>query len=323
MVDFGADGSYGKSSKKLKEHYGIEVPISAIRITTHNHGAAMAEARDLRLESKLPKGGVTTVIGQTDGSMVPVVTIKPIENEESPKDGRKRRSLGWEEARLSLARDIDKVTPYYAATMRSVEESVHLLVDCLIKAGAGELTMLHCMGDGATWIVLRIMKHLETLGCHVTFLLDFYHLGEYLAEAGEVIRPDLKRTWLTKQQERAKENRIDEVLAELAAHCESHDVALCCRTRGIGDRHECPAATCKRYIETRLSQLDYKGAIEAGLPIGTGEVEGGHRSVIQPRIKPSGAWWLVSSIEKILALRTTRANNEWEPYWTQLRQAAA
>jgi hypothetical protein len=77
MVDFGADGSYGKSSKKLKEHYGIEVPISAIRITTHNHGAAMAEARDLRLESKLPKGGVTTVIGQTDGSMVPVVTIKP------------------------------------------------------------------------------------------------------------------------------------------------------------------------------------------------------------------------------------------------------
>jgi hypothetical protein len=215
------------------------------------------------------------------------------------------------------------VTPYYAATMRSVEESVHLLVDCLIKAGAGELTMLHCMGDGATWIVLRIMKHLETLGCHVTFLLDFYHLGEYLAEAGEVIRPDLKRTWLTKQQERAKENRIDEVLAELAAHCESHDVALCCRTRGIGDRHECPAATCKRYIETRLSQLDYKGAIEAGLPIGTGEVEGGHRSVIQPRIKPSGAWWLVSSIEKILALRTTRANNEWEPYWTQLRQAAA
>lgn len=319
-VDFAADESYEKSSGKMKEHYGIEVPVSAIRGMTERHGAAMAEARDLVMDSKLPKCGAETVIGEMDGSMVPIVRIKPIENAESPQDGRKRRALGWEEARLCLGRDIDKVDGHYAATMGSVEKATDLLVDCLVKAGAGESTRLHCMGDGAPWIVNRTMGRFEG---QAIFLLDFYHLSEYLSDAGDVIAPGRKQTWFRQQQERAKENRIDEVMDELLAHCENHDIARCRRSYGPGDREECPATRCKRYIEKRLEYLDYQSAIQAGLPIGTGEVEGGHRSVIQDRIKSGGAWWLIDNVEKMLALRTNRANQGWEPYWDHLRQEAA
>ena len=53
-VDFGADESCEKSAQKFKEHYGIEVPVSAIREMIYRHGAAMAEARDLEMESSLP-----------------------------------------------------------------------------------------------------------------------------------------------------------------------------------------------------------------------------------------------------------------------------
>jgi hypothetical protein len=309
-----------KSAKKLEEHYGIEVPISAIRMMVLKHGAAMAEQREMEMESKLPEEGATTVIGQMDGCMVPIVTIKPIENDESPRDGRKRRELSWQEARLALGHNIDKVAPHYAATMGSVEETTDLLVDCLIKAGAGEPTNLHCMGDGATWIVNRIM---DKLGGRATFLLDFYHLSEYLANAADVIAGQQKQTWLRQQQERIKENRVNEVLDELLAHCESHDPTKCRRRHGPNEKEECPVDRCKRYIESRLDYLDYQGAIQAGLPIGTGEVEGGHRSVIQLRIKQSGAWWLVENVQKILALRTNRANQEWESYWAKLRQDAA
>jgi hypothetical protein len=319
-TDFGADESYEKSAKKLKEHYGIEAPISAVRVIAHRHGAAMAEARDLAIETKLSKRGVPTVIGEMDGSMVPIVTIKPIENAESPRDGRKRRALSWQEARLCLGRDVDKVTPHYGATMDTVEEATDLLVDCLIKAGAGKSTRLHCLGDGAQWIVNWTMEKLEG---QATFLLDFYHLSEYLADAGDVIAPERKQTWFRQQQERAKENQIAKVLNELAAHCETHDIALCRRSNSPNDRQDCPAERCKRYIENRLNYLDYQSAILAGLPIGTGEVEGGHGSVIQDRIKPGGAWWLVDNVNKMLALRTNRANQEWEPYWAQLRQDAA
>jgi hypothetical protein len=322
-VDFGADESYEKSVAKVKEHYGVEVPISAVRVITQRHGAALVAARDLALESKLPKRGVATVIGEMDGSMVPIVTIKPRENAESPQDGRKRRALGWEEARLCLARDVDKVTPRYEATMDPVNEAADLLVDCMIKEGAGQSTRLHCMGDGAPWVVNRTMEKLEGQASQATFLLDFYHLSEYLGDAADVIAPTQNQAWLRRQQERAKENQIAAVLSELTAHCERHDIARCRRRKDPRDREECPVEKCKGYIERRLKQLDYQGAIQAGLPIGTGEVEGGHGSVIKPRMKRGGAWWLVRSVTNMLALRTKRANQEWEPYWAKLRQEAA
>lgn len=323
-VDFGADESMERSAKKLKEHYGIEVPLSGIRVMILQHGGAMAEERDSEMERELPRGGVGTVIGQVDGCFVPIVTIKPVENDESPRDGRKRRELGWQEAKLALGRDIDKVRPHYAATMGSVEEAMDLLIDSLIKAGAGEFTFLHLMGDGAPWIVNWIVNWImKKFNGNAAFLLDFYHLSGYLASAADVIAGEEKLSWLRRQQERLKENLVQEVLNELSDHSQSHDLAKCRRKHGPNEKEECPADRCKRYIEGRLDHLNYKGAIEAKLPIGTGEVESGHRSVIQPRIKQSGAWWLVENVEKVLALRTNRANLDWDSYWAKLRQDAA
>jgi hypothetical protein len=38
MTDFGADGAFVGDAAKLKEHYGIEVPVSAIRWFTEEDG---------------------------------------------------------------------------------------------------------------------------------------------------------------------------------------------------------------------------------------------------------------------------------------------
>jgi len=43
--------------------------------------------------------------------------------------------------------------------------------------------------------------------------------------------------------------------------------------------------------------------------------------VIQERIKIPGAWWTIKNADKMLALRVTRANGNWENYWDS-RQAA-
>jgi hypothetical protein len=69
--------------------------------------------------------------------------------------------------------------------------------------------------------------------------------------------------------------------------------------------------------------LDYERALREGLPIGSGEIEGGHRWVVQARLKKSGAWWLKENAEKMLGLRVCRANGEWKSYWQQVRQAHA
>jgi hypothetical protein len=53
------------------------------------------------------------------------------------------------------------------------------------------------------------------------------------------------------------------------------------------------------------------------LPIGSGEIESGNRSVVQERLKISGAWWAEENARKMLALRVARANGEWPAYWQQ------
>jgi hypothetical protein len=57
------------------------------------------------------------------------------------------------------------------------------LVDCVIRAGGGRATKLHCVGDGTKWTASQIK---ERLGEQANYLIDFYHLSEYLAGAAEV-----------------------------------------------------------------------------------------------------------------------------------------
>ena len=77
MVDFGADNPFAGAAHKLKEHYGIEVPISAVRATTEAHGETMRE--NTVLQTEMPERlGVPQLIAELDGSMIPEVEISPV-----------------------------------------------------------------------------------------------------------------------------------------------------------------------------------------------------------------------------------------------------
>src|SRR3989449_7619085 len=41
ITDFGADEPFMGAAAKLREHYGIEIPVSTVRTVTEQHGAAM------------------------------------------------------------------------------------------------------------------------------------------------------------------------------------------------------------------------------------------------------------------------------------------
>src|SRR5712692_32324 len=71
ITDFGADEAFGQVPAKLKEHYGIEVPVSAVRTITEGH-AGQIHAQ-LELQTTLPACGVEWVSAETDGSMIPLV----------------------------------------------------------------------------------------------------------------------------------------------------------------------------------------------------------------------------------------------------------
>jgi hypothetical protein len=74
-----------------------------------------------------------------------------------------------------------------------------------------------------------------------------------------------------------------------------------------------------RYVKERRNHLDYAAARHHKLPIGSGEIESGHRHVIQQRLKLSGAWWKEINLEPMLQLRVARANQLWAPYWANTK----
>ncbi len=93
------------------------------------------------------------------------------------------------------------------------------------------------------------------------------------------------------------------------------------RRPGRPDREtsgDAPVRACHRYLRNRPEQFDYPKALQAGLPIGSGEIESAHRHVIQQRLKIPGAWWKIDNADKMLALR---ANRNWENYWDSLKAA--
>lgn len=306
ITDFGAEVSFGKIPKKLKEHYGISVPIIMACRITEKHGQKAAALQE-RLEEIPETKGVECVIAEMDGSMIPVVATG---EGTAGRDRRKDRRLEWKEARLTLAHPKGSVSPVYGVTLGDPDETGDLLLDCAIRAGLGANTRVHCVGDGAPWIADQVSR---VFGLQADYLIDFYHLCEYLAAAAPVCAPGAKREWVEEQKMNMKENRVTQVLEALEKQLEPESTGK-----------EAAVSKCYQYIKNRQDQFDYKGALKADLPIGSGEVESGHRYVIQDRLKRPGAWWKKENANSMLALRVLKANDGWDAYWElQSKQFAA
>jgi len=261
--------------------------------------------------SEIPEGGLSLLIAEMDGTMLPIVEVVEKQGEIVPTDRRKLRRVGWREARLCLARRPESITPYYRATLRGVEQAGEALRACFVEAGGGKKTDLHCVGDAAQWIINQVEAKFPQ---QATYLIDFFHMSEYLSEAAQEVEKENHLQWLNQQQERMKENRVSEVLEIVKAGLSSRI------KEGEGENR---VRACERYLANHLQYFDYKRGLEKELPIGSGEIESGHKWVIQKRLKMSGAWWKEENAEKMLALRVVRANDEWQSYWDEVRQAAA
>lgn len=301
ITDFGADEAFGRVPGKLQEHYGVAIPVSTIQRLTERHAQRCYEAES---ERAIPaKGaGSDTFIGEMDGSMVPVVEISA-----DAQDKRCGKTLLWKEVRLCLVHKVGQVAPVFGGHFAGgVTESGRQWERCAVQAGFGLGSHLHAVGDGASWIADQVE---DRFGAQGSYLVDFYHLCEYLGEAAKVCAPANADTWMEAQKQCFKANQAASVLTALEPFVEA-----------TGDG---PVTACARYIRNRWSQLDYQGALARGLPIGSGEIESAHRYIIQKRLKLPGAWWTPNHIEAMLALRIKRANGEWDSLWTNSEKQAA
>ncbi|MBO1350655.1 MAG: UPF0236 family protein [Hormoscilla sp. GUM202] len=300
ITDFGADVSFGRIPEKLQEHYGITVPISSAQVITQKHARVVKKSQELT--EKIPEiDGVELLITEMDGTMIPIVKTTGQTNEELRGDRRKNRELSWKEARLSLVEIPGEKKSIIGDTVGTVNDAGNQLLHSAIRAGLGSNTRVHAIGDGASWIVNQVKR---LFGERASYLIDFYHLCEYLAAAAPGNEKQQKN-WLKQQKQDFKKNQVLKVLKNLST---------CMEPEHLADKFA-PVRVCTRYIKNRLEYLDYKSAIDADLPIGSGKIESAHRYVIQNRLKLTGSWWTVEKADDMLALRILRVNNDWQSYW--------
>ena len=298
LVDFASDVPFNTVPKKLKEHYGIELSPETIRKITFIHAKEMEDF--MKSLPQKPKTEAKTILAEADGCMIPIVEL---DKKSKGKDLRKTRKVKWKEARLCHSRNIDCVTAIFRATLKNVEETGDKWFECGLEVGLGDETKVHCIGDGARWIQDQATR---VFGAQGNYLIDFYHVSEYLYAAGEEIDKKKAKSWIKEQQYQLRSGKLYLTLQNLEAFLYGEE----------GSKIEGAVHECYKYLVRRLQNLDYYGAILEGLPIGSGEIESGHRHVIQKRMKRAGMWWKAERAEEMLQLLTLRSNDSWEGYWS-------
>jgi hypothetical protein len=288
----------------MQEHYGLSIAASSARKITERHAHSMRELENTVLHHNQVSKPI--LLAETDGSMIPIVNSVP-QDLLSDYDKRKYKMHSWKEARLSLVRAIGSTSPIFAATMDSVQTVSQQLKTCAKRIGYDKRTQVHCVGDGALWIAQQVE---EAFGSQAKYLVDFYHVCEYLAKAAPACGS--MESYLSRNKEYLKKGELSKTLGELKRHMEPLE----------SEEADAPVRQCYRYLNNRKHQLDYADALAKGLPIGSGEIESAHRYVIQKRLKIPGAWWNKEKAQDMLALRVVRANKDWESYWMSRKRLA-
>jgi hypothetical protein len=298
LSDFGYEHSFQKAVGRLNEHYGFELSAGSLARITLKHAKQIRKSQKQRLphHRALPKKGKDCIIAQADGTLIRIVLTNP-----KAKDRRRSRKVDYKEARLTVAQARGSVQSFYQAGFETVD-TIGQQWACAAKlAGRGLNTKVHALGDGAPWIQNQSKV---AFGQDNGYLLDFYHLCDYLHEASAKCSEKPER-WMKTQKKRLKAGRYRVVIKELKACLEPEHTK----------EEEAPVRKAYRYMRNRIESFAYDKAIAEDLPIGSGLIESGNKHVLQARLKIPGASWNIHNANAMAAARILRANDHWCDYW--------
>ena len=303
VVDFSSERSIKKTAQAIIEHYGFELSTSAITKITH---ATTQEAKEFNSTVNCREEAKPLLIVQMDGSMVPIVNYDDPTAEQLEQGLKRNRDCHWREFRLCSVSVPENVSKLYGVVLGSPLEAGCMMHQTCNLQGMNEHTHIHGVADGAPWIA---DQYENQFGMNHDFYIDYYHVSEYLAEASKELESSSLQgltasEWLSSRKDLLLNGSVDRVIEELA---------------NLSNAQQFKNAINKayHYLANRAEHLNYMDALAAKLPIGSGEVESGHRSVLQARLKKPGAWWRLDNAENMAHLKVLQENGHWEEFWQQ------
>jgi hypothetical protein len=325
VVDLASDESCGKAVAKLaRQHPGTDVGRTSALRMLHRHGASACEFIEEKLAAAVAvaaqegrREGVKELEVEYDGGMIPVATLEPIPTPEGQEPEltpvrrlpKRRKNCRWEEAKLGLVQIPGEVEGrlYTVRPTGELDTAFRDLLSLACLKGWSDETHVRGIADGARHIRPRLADTFN--GSPFKFILDRPHAKEHLAAAAEELEKlggQPKAAWADAAIERLEKGDAGSVIAELRLAAE----------RGANELLRLEADYFARNRDA-VAYADYRAR---GWSTASSEVESGHRSVVQVRLKLSGTWWHPDNVKNILALRMLKANNWWAEYWQHRRQ---
>jgi hypothetical protein len=173
------------------------------------------------------------------------------------------------------------------------------------EAGAANCRQMAVVADGAEWIWQEVGKYFARR----VQIVDYFHVVEHLWEvaharfgSGSPQAP----LWMAKQEKRLLSNRVEAVIADVAAWSAKTQEQQQTQRRVAG------------YLSAHAHRMRYKTFASLGYHIGSGVAEASCKNVVQGRFKAAGMRWSAEGAEAMLHLRASWCSTGY----TDFRQAA-
>jgi hypothetical protein len=169
--------------------------------------------------------------------------------------------------------------------------------------------------DGENKQLRAVKAEARRAGVKVTILVDIVHVLEYIWGAA--------RALFGASNSKAEKWVSDRLLALLTGRS-GGEVAQTIRWWAarhkepeLGDAEQRAIDKACNYLtdRTRTRLMHYRQALDDGLPIATGVIEGACRYVVKDRMDRTGARWSLTGAEAVLRLRAIRASGDFDAYW--------
>ncbi len=218
----------------------------------------------------------------------------------------------WTEVKLGVAyhlgEDGVEQAAYYATLAKSADFG-RLWRTLVYKMGSGKCARFVVVADGAEWIWQEVGKYAPTS----VQILDFYHAVEHLwgvarTRFGE--GSEGAKTWMRLQKERLLDDKVGEVLADIASWVVATPAAEQMRESTLN------------YLRRHQHRMLYKTFRQWGYHIGSGVVEAGCKATVQGRMKGAGMRWSSKGAEAMLHLRATWCTSQQTDFVAIARRAA-
>ena len=299
----GLQQSFAKAEQLLRELSGWELDDEAIRQLIHREAKAATQQRTTRadvarftaaagaIEVPIDAGKVNTTEGWRDVKMA-VFSKREAGPAATPTDYAERQ----------LPRPTIRTVIAEIAPVEQFTEQVRREADRLHVTTAPDITVL---ADGAEWI----WNLADDVFPQATEVLDFYHAVEHIAattttiwgEATAAARAQLDagRAALAAQGKAGWQRWLGQALEHVPA--------------GVSTD---PLLALAAYLAKHPKRLDYASRFATGRTIGSGQIEGAIKQLVNLRLKRTGARWRAEHVGPLVELLALSSTPEWHQHWT-------